>query len=175
MSGSRGSTLLLRNDGKSDLKLNVTLFPVNYTYNNVHIPKHEVRKINISSNIRECSSIRVSGEDGGCTIALGVVAPLDKLYKGYATPVNAAYILFGTVVLIGGMWACYKFRHKGRHLDGVPYEELEIVHQKQPLPYVESTDNWNESWDDDYWDEEQAVRSPGENHLQSRLSNGASS
>lgn len=106
----------------------------------------------------------------------GVTVPSSFLsYAAYVTPVNGAYVLFATALLIGGMWACCKFGKDKRHLDGVPYQELEMGQQQSAASIdVETADGWDQSWDD-AWDEENAVKSPGGSYRGNRHANGVSS
>lgn len=76
------------------------------------------------------------------------------------TPIYGAYFLLVTALVIGGTWACCKFR-KRRHQEGVPYQELEMgLPESSPTANVETEAGWDEGWDDD-WDESKAVKSPG--------------
>lgn len=154
--GFQDSFLLVLNDGESSLNLNITVHPTNETMENIVVPAHEVKKVNIISIMKGSSSISVNAGDGICTIQLGASVPLAH-YTTYLTPVNGTYILFVTVLFVGGMWACCKLVKRERHLDGVPYQELEMGHQESGFSLnVETAEGWDEGWDDE-WDEEKAV------------------
>ncbi|KAL2555894.1 uncharacterized protein Fot_00633 [Forsythia ovata] len=154
--GLKGSLLIVLNDGENSLKLNITVHPANETLEQIVIPAHQVKKVNMTSNMGGSSSISVNAGNGVCTIQLGASVP-QASYTTYLTPVNGTYILFVTVLFIGGTWACCKLVKRERHLDGVPYRELEMGHQESKFSLnVETGEGWNESWDDD-WDEEKAV------------------
>ncbi|KAL3511330.1 hypothetical protein ACH5RR_030731 [Cinchona calisaya] len=123
--------LLVHNYGESTLKLNVTLLPVHSTYNDDDLLGHQVKKINLSSITSGSSSIEVNAGNWTCTIERGVrVLPGFPSYIPYVKPINGAYLLLATGLLIGVIWACCKFGRDGRHLNGVPYQELEMGQQK---------------------------------------------
>ncbi|XP_027110606.1 uncharacterized protein [Coffea arabica] len=172
-----GLFLLVHNDGQRSVKLNVTLLPVNSSQNDVDILAHKVRKINVSSIASGSSSIVVNAGNWSCVIERGVRIPLGlPSYTAYVKPINGAYLLLATALLIGVMWACCKIGRDGRHLNGVPYQELEMGQQGSGSSRNVETleESWDQSWDDD-WDEEVTVKSPGGNHLGSRRANGVDS
>lgn len=97
-----------------------------------------------------------------------------SFYASYVTPTNGTYLLFATAMFIGGIWACCKLGNKRQHLNGVPYQELEMGQQESdPTFSIETPKGWDENWDND-WDDEKAMRSPGTNHAGGNLENGAS-
>ncbi|KAL3524063.1 hypothetical protein ACH5RR_016897 [Cinchona calisaya] len=133
-----GLFLLVHNDGESSVKLNVTVLPVDSTYDVAAISGHQVKKINVSSS-------------------------------------NASRSL--SIVLNAANWTCKIERKLGRderHLNGVPYQELEMGQQGSgSLNNMETLEGRDQSWDDD-WDEEKAVKSPGGNHIGNSHPNGVS-
>lgn len=163
--GHEESFLLVQNNGENPLMLKVNLSPANKTYENIQIPRHDFKQINISSKIGE-SSIMLDAGTGKCTIALGRSVwqgyfNMPSSYTMYMTPTNGAYLLGMTALLIGGLVICCKLRKQDRHLDGVAYQEIEMG-QSEPRSSMKleiSAEGWNESWDDD-WDDEKAVKSP---------------
>ncbi|CAA3032036.1 Hypothetical predicted protein [Olea europaea subsp. europaea] len=154
--GFQESFLLVLNDGESSLNLNITVRPANETLENIVIPAHKVEKVNITSNMQGISSISVNAGNGVCTIQLGASLPQTH-HTTYLTPVNGTYMLFVIVLFIGGTWTCFKLVKRKRHLDGVPYQELEMGNQESSFSLnVETAEGWDESWEDE-WDEEKAA------------------
>uniref|UniRef100_A0A803NRT2 DUF7356 domain-containing protein n=1 Tax=Cannabis sativa TaxID=3483 RepID=A0A803NRT2_CANSA len=181
-SSNANMELLLRvqNDGGSPLEVNVT---TSNTLKKIQIPEHHIKEVSISDTGN--SSVELNAGNGACIIHLELPA-LDNgflkrdngslkhdngflkhdygffkhfsNYNDYATPVNGAYFLFFTVLIIGGMWSCCcLFGGKKRHTDGVPYQELEMGHSSNG--HVETEEPWDQGWDDD-WDEIKTVKSP---------------
>lgn len=176
--GSMG--LIVLNEGDDSVKFDVTVLPLEPTYDNIEVLAHEVRKINVSATASS-SSVVLKSINWTCKIQLGVPippgipVPLGIPYAEYVTPINGAYVLLGTAVLIGMMWACCKLGKHRRHSDGIPYQELEMGQaQSTSSLKVETASGWDQDWDDD-WDEERAVRSPGGNRIGNRRANGGSS
>uniref|UniRef100_A0A5B7BIK2 DUF7356 domain-containing protein n=1 Tax=Davidia involucrata TaxID=16924 RepID=A0A5B7BIK2_DAVIN len=178
-SGSQGSFLLIQNDGEISLKVNFTILPVNITYGEIDLLEHRAKKINISANVEGSQSIVLHAGNGDCEIHMRSSAP-ENFYKQfpyatYVTPINGAYLLFLTALIIGGTWACCKLGKRGRNLDGVPYQELEMGQQESLSGMnVETAEGWDQGWDDD-WDEEKAVKSPSGNHVGNGQANGFTS
>lgn len=169
--------LLVQNNGEMALTLKVNVSSANKTYENIQIPRHDFKQINIPYEIGGSSSIMLDAGTGKCTIDIGRSVWQGYLnmpsYTMYVTPTNGAYLLGMTALLIGGIVICCKLRKEDRHVDGVAYQELEMG---QPEPHssmkLEITDEgWNESWDDD-WDDEKAVKSPGGNTVSKKQANG---
>lgn len=116
--------------------------------------------------------------NGSCTIHIASTAPEDNSEKNLqwgganVNPTHGAYILVLMFLIGGGAWTCFELRKRGRHLDGVPYQELEMGQPEIVLAAnVETKGGWNEDWDDD-WDEEKAVKSPGGKRLRQGKANG---
>lgn len=80
-------------------------------------------------------------------------------YATRLTPIYGAYLLFLSMLIVGGTWACCKFRKRGRRGDGgVPYQELEMgLPQSTSAAVVDTADGWDEGWDDD-WEEKATAR-----------------
>ncbi|KAK2971118.1 hypothetical protein RJ640_008542 [Escallonia rubra] len=126
---------------------------------------------------------KVLGLGGDCTAdeihsayrRLALQRRLDKLAQFSVSPaafqeLAAAYKVLCTV--------CGSSDHgRGRHLDEVPYQELEMG-KPAFLSSVngngETPEGWDQGWDDD-WDEEKAVKSSGTNHVGSRPAKGLTS
>lgn len=92
------------------------------------------------------------------------------------SPIYGVYLLGFTVVLLGTIWACCRFR-KRRNADasGIPYQQIELSDQPQSSVTIDSNvvDGWDD-WDDD-WDDE-AVTKPAEKHTTTSVSsNGLTS
>ncbi|XP_004239972.1 uncharacterized protein [Solanum lycopersicum] len=157
--------LFVLNNGDNALTLKVNVSSANKTYENIQIPKHDFKQINISSKIGGSSSIMLDAGTGKCTINIG-----RSLWQGYfnmpsytmyVNPTNGAYLLGMTALLIGGIVICCKLRTQDRHVDGIAYQELEMG-QPEPQSSMKleiSSEGWNESWDED-WDDEKADESP---------------
>ncbi|CAN4095082.1 unnamed protein product [Withania somnifera] len=149
--------LLILNNGENTLMLKVNVSSANTTFENIQIPKHDFKKIDISSKLGGSSSIILDPGTGNCTIVIGR-SVWQGYFNIYVTPTNGAYLLGMTALLIGGIFICCKLRKE----DGVAYQELEMG-QPEPRSSIKleiSAEGWNESWDDD-WDDEKAVNSPG--------------
>lgn len=177
--GPQGS-LLVMNDGESSLKVTITILPANNTFMEIEISSHQTEKINISANVGVGSSFVLNAGDGDCTIHTGALAPQFNFYQQfpsygtYATPINGAYLLIVISIVVGGTFACCKLRKTDRHLDGVPYQELEMGNSTIPVSTnvdVEAAEGWDQDWDDD-WDDDKAVKSPGGNRLNGKSTNG---
>ncbi|OIT32829.1 PREDICTED: uncharacterized protein LOC109206789 [Nicotiana attenuata] len=177
--GHEESFLLVHNNGENPLMLKVNVSPANKAYDNVQIPRHDVKQINIPSKIGASSStIMLDAGTGKCTIDIRRSVwqgffNLPYSYTTYITPTNGAYLLGVTALLIGGIFICCKLRKQDRHLDGVAYQELEMgkPELQSSIKLETNTEGWNESWDDD-WDEEEAVKSPGGKNISRKLANG---
>ncbi|KAL1816273.1 uncharacterized protein LOC108221043 [Daucus carota subsp. sativus] len=176
--GVEGSLLLVLNEDDLSLKVHVTVSPA-ITYKDIEIPRHQAKKINISDSLRGSSSIVLHAGNENCTIRLGAVVPHDTINPQfptpgtYITPINGAYIIFASALIIGGTWICFK-SWKGRHtrVDGIPYQEVEMGQSDLVSSVnVETDDAWDQSWDDD-WDEEKGVKSTYGNFGKSSARNG---
>ncbi|KAL0452649.1 UNVERIFIED_CONTAM: hypothetical protein Slati_1243000 [Sesamum latifolium] len=130
-------------------------------------------KVNLPSTAGGSSSILLNVGNQDCVIQTGASLPQD-FYTTYLTPINGMYLFFVAAIFFGGTWACLKVVKRRRHLDGVPYRELEMEQQESdPSFVVETPEGWDQNWDGD-WDEEKAVKSPDEKHIGKVLENGAS-
>ena len=110
-------------------------------------------------------SILLNAGNGKCIIHLGSTVPNNLLknlpsYASHVTPTHGAY-LFGLIaIIIGGTWACCRLAKKGKQIDGIPYQELEMAQPDSPTAnQMETTDGWDQGWDDD-WDDIKTVKSP---------------
>ncbi|KAI7745094.1 hypothetical protein M8C21_017794 [Ambrosia artemisiifolia] len=82
-------------------------------------------------------------------------------YSKQVTPMHGAYLAFLVALVIGGSWALCSIR-KRRTGGGVPYQELEMGPSESANAVdVETAEGWEHDWDDDDWDEDKAIRSPG--------------
>lgn len=168
--------LLVLNNGEYALTLKVNVSSANETYENIQIPRHDFKQINISSRIGGSSSIMIDAGTVKCRIDIGRSVWQGYFnmpsYTMYVTPTNGAYLLGTTALLIGGIVICCKLRKQDRHVDGVAYQELEMG---QPEPHSSmkleiSTEGWNESWDED-WDDEESVKSSDGETISIKLAN----
>ncbi|GFP86621.1 hypothetical protein PHJA_000805900 [Phtheirospermum japonicum] len=172
--GSQASYILVVNSGESSLKLNIVVRPANITMDDIIISGQELNKVNLPPNTGRNLSISLNVEKASCAIQTGALVP-QSFHTNYLTPINGAYIFFVAALFIGVMTlVCCKLVKKKRHLDGVPYQELEMGQQEEPNPsfVIETSDGWDQNWDDNDWDEEKAVSSPGA--IKKGLENGSS-
>lgn len=178
--GSKDLVLLIQNEGESAVKVNITISTSpRKVINNREIPKHKAKEINVSETIGGSTptKIMLKAGNGECTLRLGdhlsegdFLQRLSSYYK-QLTPIYGAYLVFLVLLIIGGTWACCKFR-KRKRLDGVPYQELEMgLPESASADNLEAAEGWDEGWDDD-WDEDKAVKSPGGRHIGSISSSG---
>ena len=138
-----------------------------------------VFQINVSLTNDKGSKLILNAGNGECVLHMDPPGERNFVvhfpsYDKLVTPVNGAYFLIFTVLVLGGTWACCKFRKKSHH-GGVPYQELEMsMPESVSAINVESAEGWDQGWDDD-WDEENAVKSPGGRHVGSISANGLTS
>lgn len=115
-------------------------------------------QVNLPSDMRGDTSILLNVGNEECTILFGVMIPQGS-YTSYITSINATYLFFAAALFIGGSWACCKVVKRKNHLDGIPYQELQMEQRDS-----ESTLNvrgWDQNWDEDWDDENKAAKSPG--------------
>jgi len=180
--GSKDLVLLIQNEGESAVKVNITISTSPRKVINTHnheIPKHKAKEINVSETIGGSTPTKIllKAGNGECTLQVGAhlsegdfLQRLPSYYK-QLTPIYGAYLVFLVLLIIGGTWACCKFR-KRKRLDGVPYQELEMgLPESASADNLEAAEGWDEGWDDD-WDEDKAVKSPGGRHIGSISSSG---
>ncbi|KAH7844151.1 hypothetical protein Vadar_024904 [Vaccinium darrowii] len=176
--GSKDLVLLIQNEGESTVNITISTSP-RKVINNHEIPKHKTKEIDVSETIGGSTSteILLKAGNGECTLRLGdhpsegdFLQRLPLYYK-QLTPIYGAYLVFLVLLIIGGTWACCKYR-KRKRLDGVPYQELEMgLPESASADNLEAAEGWDEGWDDD-WDEDKAVKSPGGRHIGSISSSG---
>ncbi|XP_059666847.1 uncharacterized protein LOC132312480 isoform X2 [Cornus florida] len=172
--------LIVQNDGENYLKVNFIFLPVKDAFKGLELSNHQAKKINITTNRGGTKSIVLNAGNGNCTIQMGSSAPGNNFYKHfqsyaiYVTPMHSAYVIFSTGIIICGIWACCKLGKGERHLEGVPYQELEMGQPGSLSTMNVETEGWDQGWDDD-WDEEKAVKSPGGNRVGNGRANGRSS
>lgn len=118
---------------------------------------------------------------GNCIVRLKQPTPGGNFYKNFpylshVLPIHGVYLFFATVLVIGVVWACCKFGKSERHVDAVPYQELEMSRTEADSPTavdVEMAEGWDESWDDDWGDEIREVKSsPSQIRVGNRSANG---
>ncbi|XP_069153684.1 uncharacterized protein [Solanum lycopersicum] len=122
--------LFVLNNGDNALTLKVNVSSANKTYENIQIPKHDFKQINISSKIGGSSSIMLDAGTGKSLLIGGIVIccklrTQDRHVDGIA----------------------YQELEMGQP-EPQSSMKLEI-----------SSEGWNESWDED-WDDEKADESP---------------
>ncbi|XP_028055078.1 uncharacterized protein LOC114259265 isoform X2 [Camellia sinensis] len=178
-SGSKDLVLLVQNKGESTLKVNINITtPAKNDPISREISKHQTKMVNISWTIGQNTKIVLKYANETCVLHNGTppsewnnfLQRLPSYYK-QVTPIYVAYFLFLIALIVGGSWACYKFRKRKRH-EGVPYRELEMgLPDSASASNVDTAEGWDEVWDDD-WDEDKAVKSPGGRHVGNISANG---
>ncbi|XVF24348.1 hypothetical protein REPUB_Repub13aG0120100 [Reevesia pubescens] len=158
--GSKELLLVVKNDGEIPLKVNVTMSHASkHIIQEIQLPQHQIKKVNIPANLGGNSYIQLDAGNLECVIRIGSAAAsgggiFDYIpFATHMTPINGAYLLFLTALIIGSTCACYKRGKRRQQGDGIQYQELEMGQPDSPLPNnVETTDGWEQDWDGD-WDE----------------------
>ncbi|KAL1545388.1 hypothetical protein AAHA92_22123 [Salvia divinorum] len=171
--------LVATNEGENTLNVNIKLpNSIQYIVSDVEVPKHTSKKINISSLVGKSNKLIVSSGGAPCDLVLVQPASVDKIiqqlsfYSKQVTPIYAVYASFIVTLLLGGTWACCRFRKRNQQ-DGVPYQELEMG-LPESTANVDSSEGWDHDWDDD-WDEDVEVKSPSGHQVRSISADGLSS
>ncbi|KAH6776886.1 hypothetical protein C2S51_008198 [Perilla frutescens var. frutescens] len=180
--GSEKMFLVTKNEGEITLKVNVKL-PNSLKTNmaNFEVLKHTSKRIDISSSVGKSSKLIVSSGSTMCELALAQSVSVDKIiqqlsyYSKQVTPTYAIYASFLVTLLLGGTWACCRFRKRNQQ-GGVPYQELEmgIPESASAAADGNGSEGWDHDWDDD-WDEEIAVKSPSGHQVRSVSADGLTS
>ncbi|KDP21866.1 hypothetical protein JCGZ_00653 [Jatropha curcas] len=173
--GHNKLVVLVQNEGKSFLKVDLSApNPIDNAL--IEIPKYETKKISLSAGYS--SEVILKAGHGECILHTDLPVSRGNFffhlpsYENIITPINGAYFLILTVILIGGLWAWCLFRKRSRQ-DGIPYQELEMSLPESAVANNEA-EGWDQGWDDD-WDEENAVKSPAARHSGSISANGLTS
>ncbi|CAK7339984.1 unnamed protein product [Dovyalis caffra] len=172
--------LLVQNDGEGLLKVNFRISDIKVTFPEMQLPKHHAKKINISENVEGSPSIILNAGNGSCIIDMGYLEPKGEykpffVYDSHLSPIYGAYLLFLIVLIAGGAWACCRLLKSERHVDGVPYQELEMGQSDcHSANNVEKAEGWDESWDDE-WDEIKEEKPPNGHQTANALPNGITS
>ncbi|CAL9065220.1 uncharacterized protein LOC135677812 [Musa acuminata AAA Group] len=180
---SKNLSLLVQNTGDDALSVKIWGTPaLHIDIDMVALLKNNSKKIYLPSNDWNVTEIVLSAGKGHCTIHIATSVPdwnLFQQFPSYATrltPIYGAYFLLVAMVLVGGTWACCRFRKRGKRDDsGIPYQQLEMGVQPQSGSAVDSNavDGWDD-WDED-WDDEAATK-PSEKHTSTSVSsNGLTS
>lgn len=135
-------------------------------------------QINISSVVGKSTKLIVSSGGAPCNLVLVQSASVDKImqqlsfYSKQVTPIYAIYASFLITLLLGGTWACCRFRKRNQQ-DVVTYQELEMG-LPESTANVDSSEGWDQDWDDD-WDEDVEVKSPSGHQVRSVSADGLTS
>ncbi|KAG6437005.1 hypothetical protein SASPL_101912 [Salvia splendens] len=171
--------LVATNEGENTLKVNIKLpNSVQYIVSDVEVPKHTSKKINISSVVGKSNKLIVSSGGSQCNLVLVQSASIDKImqqlsfYSKQVTPIYAVYASFLITLLLGGTWACCRFRKRNQQ-DVVTYQELEMG-LPESTANVDSSEGWDQDWDDD-WDEDVEVKSPSGHQVRGVSADGLTS
>ncbi|XP_057804399.1 uncharacterized protein LOC131019811 [Salvia miltiorrhiza] len=177
--GSEHVFLVVINEGESPLKVNVILpNSIQNILTDVEVPKHTSKKIDITSSVGKSNKLIVSSGGSPCELVLVQSASVDKIiqqlsfYSKQVTPIYAVYASFLVTLLLGGTWACCRFRKRNQQ-DGVPYQELEMG-LPESTANVDGSEGWDHDWDDD-WDEDVEVKSPSGHQVRSVSADGLTS
>ncbi|KVI10013.1 hypothetical protein Ccrd_011592 [Cynara cardunculus var. scolymus] len=168
------------NNHEAPLHVKIMILPANNTIKEIDLPSHGIEKIKIFLDVESSSAIALNTRDGDCVIRAAARAPAPEnhfqkypSYTTYITPQNGAYLVI-LLVIVGGTLTCFKSRIQARHLDRVPYHELEMGNSpalsSQDLEDSE-VENWDQDWDDE-WGDEKPVKSGGENPVMVKQANG---
>ncbi|KAL8517041.1 hypothetical protein ACS0TY_015319 [Phlomoides rotata] len=178
-SGSKGLFLVVKNEGEITLKVIVQVpnglindFP------DFEVPKHKTNRLDISSTMGKSTELIVNSGNGKCVLPLVKSVSVENIlhqlsfYSKQVTPIYAVYASFVVALLLGGTWACCRFRKRNQQ-DGIPYQELEmgLPESSSAVNLDEEAEGWDDNWDDD-WDEDSTVKSPSGQQLRSVSSNG---
>ncbi|KAL0310081.1 UNVERIFIED_CONTAM: hypothetical protein Sradi_5950400 [Sesamum radiatum] len=157
--------LVVQNEGESTLKVNVNLPNLENALPAFEVSKHKNRRMDISSIVGKNSELIVNSGSAKCELHLVNPVSVDNLmrqlsfYSKQVTPIYAVYASSLLVLLLGGTWACCKFRKRSRQ-EGIPYQELEMgFPETASAVNLDVAEGWDHDWDDD-WDEDTAVKSP---------------
>lgn len=168
--GSQDLLIVIQNEGESALNVSIRVPPsIEIMTKELKILEHHVRKINVSTIVKENLKIVLNTSDGECVLYTG--APISEgnffqkipTYANQVTPMHGAYFMFAVTLIVGVSWASCKLVKKGRRGDGggVPYQELEMaLPQSVSAVNGDEEDGWDDNWDDD-WDDGGAIKSPG--------------
>ncbi|GAV70395.1 hypothetical protein CFOL_v3_13893 [Cephalotus follicularis] len=179
--GSKQLVVLVHNGGEETLEVKLSVSSsVEKPLKEFKVPQHQTEKINISLAVGRNTKITLNAGRRECVLRLNASVSEETYflrlpsYDQLVTPVNGAYFLILTGIILGGTWGCCKF-WKRRWQSGVPYQELEMGLPESVLAAnVETAEGWDQGWDDD-WDEENAVRSPGGHRIGNISANGLTS
>ncbi|KAL0338069.1 UNVERIFIED_CONTAM: hypothetical protein Sangu_1329000 [Sesamum angustifolium] len=163
--GAKQLFLVVQNEGESTLKVNVNLPNLENALPAFEVSKHKTRRMDISSIVGKNNELIVNSGSAKCELHLVNPVSVDNLmrqlsfYSKQVTPIYAVYASFLLVLLLGGTWACCKFRKRNRQ-EGIPYQELEMgFPETASAVNVDVAEGWDHDWDDD-WDEDTAVKPP---------------
>ncbi|PKI40582.1 uncharacterized protein LOC116196768 [Punica granatum] len=167
-SAPKEAFLVLQNSGEIPLNVNIVFLPANITSDKIQLAKKNITKVNLTAKVQGSSSIVLNAGNGDCVVQLKSSTAGGSFYKNFpyasqVSPIHGVYLFFAAVLVIGGVWACCKFGKKERHVDGVPYQELEMGRTEADSTLavdIETADGWDESWDDDWGDEIREVKPP---------------
>ncbi|KAI3809197.1 hypothetical protein L1987_25167 [Smallanthus sonchifolius] len=162
--------LFVLNNGENRQHVKIMILPAKNTIKEINITSHQIEKINISSGVDLSSAIALTTNDGDCVINTAATAapPPENHFQKYSsygtyiTPANGAYLVI-LLLIIGGILTFFKLRTRGRHLEGVPYHELEMGNSTVLNMEEDETENWDQDWDDQ-WDNEKPAKSGGDDH-----------
>lgn len=173
--------LLVQNEGKDSLIVNIKT-SLNSDTNKLQVARHSAEKASVLTNatdVKESIRIILNAGKEDCIIEIKPSVSdwkRSQQFLAYATnltPIHGLYFLFLIVFIVVGAWAFCKLKRMSRRGDsGIPYQQLEMGTQLQSSSVVADTNTavgWDESWGDD-WDEEEGVGGPSEKHSTANVS-----
>ncbi|KAI4302457.1 hypothetical protein MLD38_038199 [Melastoma candidum] len=178
--GSKDTFLILKNSGEDSLTIKVVYAPENASSKEVILEKQQTKEYNVTAQIVGSSLVVLNAGSGECVVHISLPDPGHPFewqfpYAATVNPVHGVYFLFGTAAIVGGIWACCRFRKSERRVDWIPYQELEMGQTEVVSANDgEATEGWDEDWDDN-WDEIREVKPPGQKATGNGSANGMAS
>lgn len=174
--------LLVQNTGADDLNVNIKS-PSNIKIDSksLNLLKHSNKKVNLMADTSRGLKIILSTEEGEDCVVQTKISSSDWFNIQQVRPMHGAFFLFAIITIVGGICAFWKFRRTKNRVDdaGIPYQQLEMATHTQSTSMAANevpADSWDQSWDDDDWDDEEAVvRTAGKQLTETVPSNGLSS
>lgn len=175
--------ILVQNVGGTILDVNITVpTSVLIDHFTLKLAKEESRKINISTATGPKNvTIIVNTGKGSCMLQINVKPSLYDwipAYSAKSTPIYGAYFMLFIIIIVGCIFACYKFSNRKREAsDGIPYQQIEMGNQTQSATGIvkeRASSGWDESWDNE-WDEEESTVGPSSSDNRLRANGNGSS
>lgn len=151
--------LLVQNGGEIPLTVNITLLPANISLVPVDLPYRHWETVNVTEEVGASTSIQLSAGEWNCVVD---VVSESNSPKQFSSSACAALFAPGVVILAA---ALVYWKLQGAPATGRGYEQLQMgtVRTNSTTGRTVETagEGWDQSWGDEDWDEEKAVKSPG--------------